>query len=229
MMERIDHASPRSRARITGVVYLFFFLTAVLGAVVTPGTAKSILAHESSFRLGYALTLISTASYVALAALLYQLFKPVSRTIAVMAVLFSLMGSALAAVQSLFQLAPLAVLGSGPHSSTFTLDQSKALAQMLLDLSTQAGSVAVVFFGVFNLLIGYLISRSTFLPRILGALMALSGLGWLTFLAPPLANRLTFIDVLGFLAEALLMLWLLAFGVNGKRWNEQADVRLAGN
>jgi hypothetical protein len=63
-MEGISEVSPRSWARITGVVYLLFFLTAILGGVFTPGTANSVLAHESSFRLGYALTLISTAFWL---------------------------------------------------------------------------------------------------------------------------------------------------------------------
>ena len=82
----------------------------------------------------------------------------------------------------------------------------------------------MVFFGVYCLLIGYLIFRSAFLSRILGVLMALAGLGWLTFLSPPLANRLSPYNlVLGFLAELALMLWLLARGVNVQRWKEQAS------
>jgi uncharacterized protein DUF4386 len=226
MMERIAQVSPRSRARIAGVVYLLFFLTAVLGGVFTPATANSILAHESSFRLGYALTLISTACYVAVAALFYQLFRPVSRSFALMAAFFSLVGCVITAVQSLFQLASLVVLGGGQYSSVFNVKQLQALAQMFLDLNLQAGYVAIVFFGVFDLLIGYLIFRSTFLPRILGALMAVAGLGWLTFLLPPLANSHYLslpIDILGFLAEVALMLWLIVMGVNGQRWTEQAS------
>jgi hypothetical protein len=89
----------------------------------------------------------------------------------------------------------------------------------------QAGYIALVFFGVFNLLIGYLVFKSTFMPRILGALMALSGLGWLTFLSPPLANDLlTPIEVVGIVAEGALMLWLLVMGVNSQRWSERAVV-----
>ena len=76
---------------------------------------------------------------------------------------------------------------------------------------------------MFQLLIGYLIFRSTFLPRILGVLMALAGLGWLVFLAPPLAALLlTYLEILGVLAEALLMLWLLVIGVNVKEWEKRA-------
>jgi hypothetical protein len=230
-MERTGQASPRSRARITGVVYLLFFLTAIVGGLFTPATAQSILAHESSFRLGFALSLTSTAFYVALTALLYQLLMHVSRGIALLAAFFSLVGCVITAAGSLFQLGPLVVMGGSQRFSPFTLGQLQALAQMLLDLSSQASYIALVFFGLFNLLIGYLIFRSTFLPRALGVLMAFSGLGWLTFLSPPIASHLiTPIEVLGILAEGSLMLWLLIIGVNSQRWRGQAgaDVVLSG-
>ena len=222
-MVRIDRASPRARARITGVVYLLFFLTTILGAVVTPGTAKDMLAHETSFRLGFALTLISTVFYVAVVGLFYLLFKPVSRSLALLAAFFGLVGCVISAAQSIFQLAPLVVLDHSQYSTTFTLEQLRALAQMLLDLNGQAGYVALVFFGVFQLLNGFLIFRSTFLPRILGGLLALGGLGWLTFLYLPLATYLlSYLEVIGILAEAPLMLWLVVMGVNNQRWTELA-------
>jgi hypothetical protein len=104
------------------------------------------------------------------------------------------------------------------------VEQLRALALMFLELNTQAGNICVVFFGVYCLLIGYLIFRSAFLPRILGVLMALAGLGWLTFLSPPLANYLSpYILILGFLAELSLMLWLLVMGVNVQQWKEQVS------
>jgi hypothetical protein len=85
----------------------------------------------------------------------------------------------------------------------------------------------LVFFGFYCLLIGYLILRSTFLPRVLGVLMALAGLGWLTFASPGLAHSLSpFNLVPGILAEGALTLWLLVMGVNSERWKEQA--RAAG-
>ncbi|SRR6266545_240622 len=81
----------------------------------------------------------------------------------------------------------------------------------------------LVFFGFYCLLIGYLIFRSTFLPRILGVLMVFAGLGWLTFLSPPLANYLSpYIFIPGLLEEGALTLWLLVMGVNVQRWKEQA-------
>jgi hypothetical protein len=82
---------------------------------------------------------------------------------------------------------------------------------------------SLVFFGFYCLLIGYLIVRSTFLPRILGVLMAFGGLGWLTFLSPPLAKSLSpYVMLPGILGEGSLTLWLLVMGVNAQRWKEQA-------
>jgi Domain of unknown function (DUF4386) len=81
---------------------------------------------------------------------------------------------------------------------------------------------SLVFFGFYCLLIGYLIFRSTFLPRILGVLMAFAGLGWLTFLSPPLANHLSpYIFAPGILGEGALTLWLLVMGVNEQQWKEE--------
>jgi Domain of unknown function (DUF4386) len=83
---------------------------------------------------------------------------------------------------------------------------------------------SLVFFGCYCLLIGYLIFKSTFLPRILGVLMAIGGSGWLTFLSPTLADYLSpYIFAPGILGEASLTLWLLVMGVNVQRWKEQAN------
>ena len=232
MTNRTLEASPHPKARITGVVYLLYFLTAVSGefflrGIVIEGdaaaTATNILAHQTLFRLGLATGLIATACYIAVTALFYGLFKPVNRSLSLLAAFFSLVGCAILAFASLFQLAPLVVLGGSAYLSVFKVDQLRALALLFLELNTQAGNICVVFFGVYCLLIGYLIFRSAFLPRILGGLLALAGLGWLTFLSPPFANRLSPYNlVLGFLAELLLMLWLLVMGVNVQRWKEQA-------
>ena len=80
----------------------------------------------------------------------------------------------------------------------------------------------LVFFGFYCGLIGYLIFRSAFLPRILGALMAIGGLGWLTFASPSLSHALYPYNLApGIIGEGALTLWLLGVGLNEQRWNEQ--------
>jgi len=82
----------------------------------------------------------------------------------------------------------------------------------------------LVFFGLHCLLVGYLIFRSTFLPRILGVLLAFGGLGWLTFISRPLANSLSPYNLApGILGELSLSLWLIVVGVNVQRWKELAS------
>jgi hypothetical protein len=126
-------------------------------------------------------------------------------------------------VASLLQLAPLVVLEGGHYLSVFKVEQVQALAYLFLQLTTQAGNAFLAFFGAYCILIGYLIVRSTFLPRIIGAFMALAGLGYMTFLSPPLAGYLSPYNLApAALGEGSLMLWLLVVGVNAQRWKEQA-------
>ncbi len=185
MMERMAEASARPRARITGAVYLLYFLTAVSAEVfIGP---RRLVAYD-------AVTLIADAFYIAVTLLFYYMFKPVDRGLSLLGALFSCAGCANEVLRLL-------------HLTPYKIN-------------------SLVFFGPYCLLLGYLILRSTFLPRILGVLMAFAGLGWLVFLSP-LAHALsTYLKVLGFLAEASLMLWLLVMGVNEQRWREQA--RAAG-
>jgi hypothetical protein len=83
------------------------------------------------------------------------------------------------------------------------------------------------FFGFYCLLIGYLIIRSTFLPRILGVLMAIGGLSWLTFFSPSLTSQLNPYNLApGIFGEGVLTLWLLVVGLNEQRWEEQAGEKL---
>src|SRR6266436_4128408 len=191
-MERIADTSPSPRARFIGVVYFLYFLTAVFGEFFMRGlvvsgdaaaTANNILAHQPLFRLGLATGLIATACYVAVTALFYDLFKHVNRSLSLLAAFFSLVGCAILAFASLFRIAPLVVLGGGQYLSVFKVEQLRALASLFLELYGQVVNICFVFFGVYCLLIGYLIFRSPFLPRILGVLMAIAGFGWLTFLS----------------------------------------------
>jgi hypothetical protein len=87
---------------------------------------------------------------------------------------------------------------------------------------------SLVFFGFYCLLIGILIFESNFLPKFLGGLMAIAGLGWLSFVSRPLAASLSpYHYVAGGIGEGILTLWLLFMGVDAAHWNEQANTRSA--
>jgi hypothetical protein len=235
MTERIAEASPRLRARMAGVLYLIAGMTfsyadgSAGGKLVVysdaAATAHNILANETLFRLGFAAALISAVCYITVTLLLYDMLKPVSRSVSLLAAFFSLMGCTIQALSSLFHLAPLVVLGGEQYSGVFKAEQLQALALMLLRLRAQASSIYMVFFGWYCLLIGYLIFRSTFLPRILGVFMAIAGLSYQLFLSPPLASYLFpyVVKPAGALGELSLILWLLVIGVNAQRWKEQAS------
>jgi hypothetical protein len=230
MVAGTRETSPRLMARIAGACYLMncalapgFYANA---RCVVPGnaaaTATNMLAHEGLYRLGFAGNLVAIAAYVAVTALFYELFRPVNRTVSFLAALFSLVGCALLTVASLFQVAPFVVLGGAQYLSVFAVEQVYALALVLLKLYSQCFGISIVFFGFYCLLIGHLIWKSSFLPRILGAGMALAGLGWLTFLSPPFAQSLSPYILLSGIGEAALTLWLLVAGVNAERWQAQA-------
>jgi signal transduction histidine kinase len=233
MMERIAEASPRFKARIAGVFQLLEGLTATFGQVLVLGrlvvsgnaaaTAANILGHERLFWLGFASSLIGVAFHIAWALLFYELFKIVNRSLSLLAAFVILVGCAIQALTILFYLAPLLVLGGGSSLSAFTAEQLQALALIFLKLNAHAFDIYLVFFGFWCVLIGYLIFRSTFLPRILGVLLAIAGLGWVTFLSPPLGIYLfPYIAGTSALGEIPLELWLIVIGVNEQRWKEQA-------
>jgi hypothetical protein len=235
MTERITETSPRFKARIAGVFYLLTILTRLFVEIFgrnqlvvsdnPAATASNILAHETLWRWGFTADIIAFASYVALTALLYELLKPVNPSLSLIAAFFSLVACVLQAISSLFHLAPLVLLGGVPDLSVFTVEQLQALALVFLRLRAAAyHNIGLVFFGLYCLLVGILILKSTFLPRILGVLMVLAGLSYALFLSPPLARSLQpYILVFPAVGQISLTLWLLMSGVNDQRWRAQAS------
>jgi len=227
-MDQTSEGSMQPNARRVGVVYLLYFVAAFAGTFLSKGlvvagdaaaTAKGILAHEALYRSGFAVGLVANALYIALTALLYRLFEPVDRSISLLAAFFSLVGCTIQLAGGVLQLAPLVILSDSQLAGVFTMEQLQGAAFVSLSLYSRAFSIALVLFALFDLAIGYLIVRSTFLPRALGVVMMVAGVGWLTFLWPPLAQLLSsFVLPLGALAEVALMLWLIVKGVNVAAW-----------
>jgi Domain of unknown function (DUF4386) len=234
MMDRIAETSPRFKARMAGVSQLLEAVTATFGQVIVLGrlvvsgnaaaTAANIVGHEQLFWLGLASSLMGVAFHIAWVLLMYVLLKPVNRSLSLLAAFFSLVACAMQALTSLLYLAPLLILQGSSSLSAFTAEQLQSLALVFLKLNAYAFQIDLVFFGFWCILTGYLIFRSTFLPRVLGVLVAISGVGWVTYLYPPLANYLSlYIAAASALGEIPLELWLIVKGVNVQRWKEQAS------
>lgn len=238
LTKRVAAATPRLRARVAGIFYLLTIVTGVFAEVFVRGalvvrddaaaTATNILSHEPLYRLGLAADFVMLACYIAVTLLLYDLFRPVGRSLSLLAGFFSLIGIAVLAVNCLNHIAPLVFLGGANSLSAFDPTQLQALALVSLRMHARGYTVSGVFFGIYCLMLGYLVFRSGFLPRVLGALMAIGGLSYLTnsfalFLSPALAARLPDIMVLGGVAELSLCVWLTVAAVNVSKWEEKAE------
>jgi hypothetical protein len=212
------------RANIAGFFYLTSILTGGAAAFVrwrllvsgdAGATATNILAHEPLFRMLFVADLISALCYVAVTMLFYEMFKPVNKSLALLAVFFSLTRCAIVAFADLFQIAALIVLRAAQYLNILAMKELPALALACLRLRGQAYNISLAVFGFYCLVIGYLIFKSTFLPRVVGVLMAFAGLAWLTFLSPALAKHLSpYILAPGLIGEGSLTLCLLLIGVN---------------
>ena len=199
-MERIE-ASPLLYARIAGFLYLIVIVGGsfaeifLRGRLIVHGDAMSrahnILAHELLFRSGFAVELFYCAACnLPITVIFYNLFKVVNRNVALLMVFLDLVVTAIESVSLLAHFAPLIFL-SGHQLSAFTAEQLQAAAYISLLLFEHGFAISLVFFGFDCLAMGYLIFKSTFLPRIIGALLAIEGMGYLVnsfalFLAPGL-------------------------------------------
>jgi len=199
----------------------------VMGRLVVPGnalaTAAKIIGHPHLFWFGFALSLLGVVFHAACAFLFYELFTPVSRRLSFFAMLVLLLATAVQAVMAVFYLGPSLVLDPGKSLSAFSPEQLETLAYSFLRLNAFAFDTHLFLFGLWCVLTGYLIVRSTFLPRVLGAVLVVAGFGWMMYLVPPFANRLFMPYIAGAsaLGEVPLELWLIVMAVNAQRWAEQ--------
>jgi hypothetical protein len=223
----MNDLSPRLTARLAGLMYILEGLASVFGQMLVPGmlvvstdaaaTATNILASDSLFRLGIASGLLAVAFHIAQTVLFYLLFRPVSRVSALMLASFSLVAIGLQAASILFQVAPLVVLGGARDLGAFSTEQLEALSLLFLKWRGQAYNIYLVFFGFRCILLGYLIYKSTFMPRVIGGLMAVAGVGYLLLLWPPLVNRIApFNLALAAPGELWFVFWLLVYGVRSQ-------------
>ena len=220
--------SPNKLARMTGILYFLVILTGVASEVmvhnfiIVPGdistTVNHIAAYEPIFRLGFVISLARFAVFICMVLALYKLLRPVNRDWSLVMVAFALVSISIGMVSLLFQYAAPLLLSSNGYSTLFTTDQWQAQMQFFINMQ-RLGDKAAQILTVWLLPLGYLIYKSGFLPKILGVLMVMAGVGYVTdflvfFLLPNLNWQ---VAGLAFLAELPFPFWLLIKGVNIER------------
>ena len=236
MTEHFREESPRLKARIAGACWLLCIVAGMVGFIAggplivandAAATATNILANESLFRFGFAANLISGLSYVGVTVFMYYVLKPVSRSLSLLAAFFGLAGVAIGGVAWVSNLVPLTLLHGDQYLSALTASQLQALSLAALKLQTHVFFIGMVFFGIQCISIGYLVARSSFLPRILGVMLGLGGTCYViasfaNFLLPLGARLMPFVVPVALIGEGSLTVWLLIKGLNEQRWYEQA-------
>jgi hypothetical protein len=236
--------SPQLYARSCGVLYLYIFAAGsfaelfVRSKLIVSGnagaTAANIMASESLFRLGFSGELLHLSCDVAVAMLLYALLRPVDRNIALLAAFMRLACDLILATASLSHFAALHLLGGSEYLKSFQPDQLHSLALLAMKLHGDGYAISLMFFGFACFSLGYLIFRSGYLPRTIGALLAIAGACYLInsfahFLYPATGAALFNAGILVpcFVAELSLTLWLLVKGVNVAKWEERVSQGVA--
>ena len=214
---------------MTGILYILVILLGVANEIIVrnfifiPGdittTVNHITAYESIFRFGFVISLTRFAVFILLVLALYKMFGSVDKDCSLIMIAFALVSIAIGMVSLLFQYAAPLLLSSSGYSTLFTTDQWHAQVLFFINMQLM-GDKASQILTVWLLPLGYLIYKSGFLPKILGVLMLIAGLGYMTdflvfFLLPNLDWQ---VAGFAFLGELPFPLWLLLKGVNVEQW-----------
>jgi len=234
MTTRTTKTSPLIIARVAGFLYLLTVPLGVFNFMYLPSnlivsgdaaaTTHNIMTSELLFRLGIVSALFGAIIAILYVLMLYKLLKPISKDIAVLMVVLSLMGIPIAMLNELTQLGILQLLSGADYLTVFTTAQLQALAYLFVRLHSYGINIAFIFSGLWLLPLGYLVFKSGFLPRILGVLLIIGGFGYLIdvfagFLFP---NSNLSIGVFTGVSEIFFLLWLLIKGVNVEKWEKHA-------
>ena len=226
-------------ARAAGLLYLIiavcggFSFGYVRSTLIVPGdaaaTASNILASEWLFRLGIVGDAIVFLSEIVLIALLYSLLKPVSKTLSLAAAFARLAMVVMQGMNLLNYFFVLLLMSGAGYLLVFEADQLQALMLLFLNAYEAVALIWGAFFGLHTLLLGYLVYKSGYLPRILGVLLVVAAFGYLidsfgNFLLPQYdAIYAPAVVVAALLGELPFALWLLIKGVNVEQWEKRAQ------
>jgi hypothetical protein len=237
-------SGPQAYARTGGALYLIIIAVGMFGELLTRGpiivsgdaaaTASHITHSLSLWRAGIAGDILMHMCDIGVMLVFYVLLSPVSRNIALFALLSNLVQTSVLVANKLNLLIPTFLLGDAEYLKAFTPQQLHALAYVSLKTHEYGFGLGLIFFGMTCIALGYLIFRSGYLPKVLGAGMQLAGVCYLInsfvqILVPALAPRLSPAILLPpFIAELSTALWLLVKGVNLSKWQDRQNA-IAGS
>jgi hypothetical protein len=218
----------KKRARTAGVLYFLVLIIAPIGLKYVPdqlyvrgdatATADHIRASELLLRIGISSELVHEVIWVFVVLALYRLFKPVSETYArQMLILGAFVSVPIVFINVLNEVAAMLLVSGANFLAVFDKRQLDALAFLFFRLHGQGLNVASIFWGAWLFPFGILVIKSGFIPRLLGFLLIIAGLGYLTssFTTLLLPNYQSTVDsiagVLEF-GELPIILWLLIWG-----------------
>lgn len=222
--------SDKNLARIAGFCYLIVIGTGLFSEVFVRqalrvpndalATAHNIQANEMLFRWGFVADLINFVVGLPTILIIYFLFKRTNKLLLQLAVALVIIQTAIIAVNLLNQISPLLILSNDTYLKTFQPNQLATLSLLSLNIQTQGYAIGLVFFGFYCLIVGYVIYKSNFLPKLFGVLYAITGLCYLVnsftmFLSKGFENPLfLYLAILIFIGELSFCLWLLIKGVD---------------
>ena len=221
--------SDKSLARIAGFCYLVVIATGFFSEVFVRqalkvsndalATAHNIQTHEILYRLGFVADLINFVVGLPSVLIVYFLFKRVNKLLLQIALTFVIIQTAIIALNLLNQISSLLVLSNETYLNTFQPKQLATLSLLFLNIQVQGYAIGLVFFGFYCLLVGYVIFKSQMVPKFLGILYIISGLGYLInsftmFLSKGFSNSVfIYVAIPIFIGELSFCLWLLIKGV----------------
>ncbi len=229
-------------ARWIGVLYIISAVTGAWGESHVPntlliandvaGTAHRMASSVGVFRASFASYLIEAACDISLNVLLYALLRPISRNLALLAVCFGLMGTAIFAAGELLYFAAALPAVDADVARVISPEAKAALTYLCLTIYGYGFGIFAMFYGIAALLRGYLIVHSGYLPRALGTILILAGVSFLVknlliVFAPQ--YDLPYVVLPMALAMISLALWLLIKGVDRVQWDaRQAALAVTG-
>jgi hypothetical protein len=228
MPNPIAEISQRNAARVAGFGYLAIIILGIFAEffvrskLIVPGeaatTANNILAAEGMFRIGIASDLLMLMFDVLVAWALYVLLKHVNQSLALLAAWFRLLHAAIYAITLLTLFFVLLLLSGADYLAAIETDKLHALVLLFLNGHSYGYDLGLVFFGLHCLVLGYLVFKSGYFPRVLGILLIGAALAYLTgsftrFLFPDYLALISPIYVVALVAELSLSVWLLFKGV----------------